>query len=150
MNTNEIQKRLAEQRKLSKIFKATNHEIAMQINNHLKGDEVHEKKSLTMKEKYSNPEYLERHTLQQQFIAQTDDWKAAHAEGIKKRTENGWVEKNANAAKKRCKPIQTPLGRFESKGAAVKAMTAAGEINAGGKLSVWLDTKKDEYYYIDK
>jgi hypothetical protein len=29
-------------------------------------------------------------------------------------------------------------------------MSAAGEGNAGGKLSVWLNTKKDEYYYIEE
>ena len=63
---------------------------------------------------------------------------------MKKREENGWLEKNKQGAKKKCKPIQTPLGRFESKGDAVKAMTAAGEGNAGGKLSVWLKTKPTE------
>jgi hypothetical protein len=51
------------------------------------------------------------------------------------------------------KPIQTPLGLFPSKKAAVEGMTAAGVVNAGGRLSVWLDKKHpknraDEYYYI--
>ena len=146
MNANEIQKHLAEQRKKSRIFKATAHEIAMQINNSLKGAEVHDKKRQTMLKKYQDPDFADRHATQQQLIAQTDEWKQAHAEGMQKREVNGWYEKRGRAYK----PIRTPHGDFPSKKAAIEAMTALGISNAGGKLSVWLNTKKDEYYYIDK
>ena len=102
----------------------------------------------TVASQWADPEEKARRTAIQQEVAKTEKFKEAHADGMKKREENGWLEKNKQGAKKKCKPIQTPLGRFESKGDAVKAMTAAGEVNAGGKLSVWLKTKPTEYYYI--
>ena len=148
MQTRNIQQILAEQRKISKIFQATPHEIAMQINNNLKGQEVHAKKSATMKEKYQDPAFATRHAQQQLELANTVAWQTAHADGMKRREANGWHEKNVAAGVKRRKAIQTPYGRFESKALAVEAMQAAGVGNAGGKLSVWLNTKSTEYYYI--
>ena len=107
----------------------------------------------TVSSQWADPEYKDWRTGIQQEVAQTDEWKESHAEGINKREENGWEEKNAEAAKKRRKPIQTPYGRFESKSEAITGMTAANVVNAGGKLSVWLDenhpkNKADEYFYI--
>jgi hypothetical protein len=103
----------------------------------------------TVSSQWTDPAYKDWRTKIQQEVAKTEKFKEAHAEGIDKREENGWEEKNAEAAKNRRKPIQTPYGRFESKGDAVKAMTAANVVNAGGKLSVWLNTKSTEYYYIE-
>ena len=102
----------------------------------------------TVASQWADPEEKARRTAIQQEVAKTEKFKEAHADGMKKREENGWLEKNKQGAKKKCKPIQTPLGRFESKGDAITAMAAAGEGNAGGKLSVWLKTKPTEYYYI--
>ena len=149
-----IQKILAEQREKSDIFKKTEHEIAMTINNRLKGKDTHQKKSDTMLEKYKDPEYQAQHQAQQQEIAQTEEWKEAHAEGMKKREENGWVEKNRKAREQTFKPLRAgEYGYFPSKKSAVEGMTASGVVNAGGKLSVWLDKKDpknraDKYYYI--
>ena len=102
----------------------------------------------TVASQWADPEEKARRTAIQQEVAKTERFKEAHAIGMKKREEKGWLEKNKQGAKKKCKPIQTPLGRFESKGDAITAMAAAGEGNAGGKLSVWLKTKPTEYYYI--
>lgn len=104
--------------------------------------------SKTVTKQWADTEYKEWRTKIQQEVAKTEEFKEAHAEGINRREENGWVEKNTEAAKKRRKPIQTPYGRFESKGEAVAGMTAAGVPNAGGRLSVWLNTKPNEYFYI--
>jgi hypothetical protein len=106
--------------------------VSAQYQNPDTGPAFKEFKSATIKDAFKDPEKL-----------------ANLRNGTKTREENGWEEKNAEAAKKRRKPIQTPYGRFESKGDAVKAMSAAGEGNAGGKLSVWLKTKPTEYYYIE-
>lgn len=103
----------------------------------------------TVASQWADPEEKARRTAIQQEVAKTEKFKEAHADGMKKREENGWLEKNKEGAKKKYKTIQTPIGRFDSKGDAIKAMTAAGEGNAGGKLSVWLKTKPTEYYYID-
>jgi hypothetical protein len=104
-----------------------------------------QKISESVSELYENPEYRAQHQAQQQEIAQTTEWKESHAEGIKKREENGWYEKRGKAYK----PIHCgEYGDFPSKKAAVEAMTKTGVVNAGGKLSVWLNTKPDEYYYI--
>ena len=99
---------------------------------------------------YKDTEYRARHKEQQQEIAQTQEWKDAHADGMKRREENGWYEKRGKAYK----PIHCgEYGDFSSKKEAIERMTKAGVVNAGGKLSVWLDTKNpknraDEYYYI--
>ena len=105
--------------------------ISAQYQNPESGPAFKEFKSATIKDAFKDPKKL-----------------ANLHNGMKTRQQNGWLEKNKQGAKKKCKPIQTPYGRFESKGDAVKAMTAAGVINAGGKLSVWLKTKPTEYYYI--
>jgi hypothetical protein len=150
----DIQKILAEQREKSDIFKKTEHEIAMTINNRLKGKDTHQKKSDTMLEKYKDPEYRAQHQALLQEVAQTQEWKEAHAEGMKKREENGWEEKNLKGREKTLKPLRAgEHGYFPSKKTAVEGMTADGVVNAAGKLSVWLDKKHsknraDEYYYI--
>lgn len=107
-----------------------------------------QKIATTVSSQWADPAYKDWRTGIQQEVAKTKEFKHAHTAGMKKREENGWLEKNREGAKKKCKPIQTPYGRFESKGDAVKAMTDAGVGNAGGKLSVWLKTKPTEYYYI--
>jgi hypothetical protein len=116
-----------------KIVKDTkrNQKIAKTVSKQYEDPEFREFKSTAIKNAFKDPEKLANLRI-----------------GTKTREENGWEEKNAEAAKKRRKPIQTPYGRFESKGEAVKGMIAAGVTNAGGKLSVWLNTKKDEYFYI--
>jgi len=114
-----------------------------------KDPERNQKIADTVSSQWADPAYKDWRTEIQQEVAKTEEFKQAHAEGINKREENGWEEKNAEAAKKRRKPIQTPYGRFESKGDAVKAMTNAEVGNAGGKISVWLNTKPTEYYYIE-
>jgi hypothetical protein len=96
--------------------------------------------------KYQDPTYKELRAEITRQTCDTDEWKAAHAEGMKKREENGWYEKRGKAFK----PIQTPYGQFESKKAAVAAISQLGIGNAAGKLSTWLKTKPDEYYYIAK
>jgi hypothetical protein len=109
-----------------------NQKIAKTVSAQYENTEFREFKSTVIKDAFKDPEKL-----------------ANLRNGTKTREENGWEEKNAEAAKQRRKPIQTPYGRFESKGDAVRAMAAAGEGNAGGKLSVWLKTKPTEYYYIE-
>jgi len=108
-----------------------NRKIAKTVSKQYEDPVFREFKSAVIKDAFKDPEKLDN-----------------LYNGIKTREENGWEEKNAVGAKKRRKPIQTPYGRFESKGDAVNAMTAAGITNAGGKLSVWLKTKPTEYYYI--
>ena len=100
----------------------------------------------TVTAQYQNTEYKEFRTEIIRQVCATDEWKQAHAAGMKKREANGWYEKRGKAFK----PIQTPYGRFESKKAAVEAMTQLGISNAAGKLSTWLKTKANEYYYIVK
>lgn len=108
----------------------------------------------TVLSQWADPEYKDWRTGIQQEVAQTDEWKEAHAEGMKKREENGWAEKNLKGREKTLKPLRAgDYGYFPSKKAAVEGMTVAGEGNAGGKLSVWLDknhpkNRADEYYYI--
>lgn len=97
---------------------------------------------------WADLDYKQQRVKNHRKVTSTKEFKEAHAEGINTREANGWEEKNAEAAKKRRKTIQTPYGIFESKGAAVEAMTSLGIGNAGGKLSAWLNTKKDEYFYI--
>jgi hypothetical protein len=127
------------------VFRAARVERGKKI---VKDPKRNQKIANTVSSQWADPAYKDWRTEIQQEVAKTEEFKQAHADGMKKREENGWEEKNKEGAKKKCKPIQTPLGRFESKGDAVKAMTAAGEGNAGGKLSVWLKTKPTEYYYI--
>ena len=104
---------------------------------------------ITVKKQYQDPEYREYRKSIQQEVAKTKEFKEAHAEGINKREENGWAEKNLKAREKTLKPIHAgEYGDFPSKKAAVEGMTKAGLGNAGGKLSVWLKTKSDEYYYF--
>jgi hypothetical protein len=108
----------------------------------------------TVSAQWADPEYKDWRTGIQQEVAQTDGWKESHAEGINKREGNGWEEKNAEAAKKRRKPIHAgEYGDFPGKKEAEDAMTEAGIVNAGGKLSVWLNPRNPknrctEYYYI--
>jgi len=105
----------------------------------------------TVSSQWADPAYKDWRSEIQQEVAQTDKWKEAHAEGMKKREENGWQEKNAKASKRRRKPIHAgEYGDFLGKREAEDAMTAAGVVNAGGKLSVWLNTKPNEYYYHTK
>jgi hypothetical protein len=109
--------------------------------------------SKTVSFQWSDPEYKQQRVENHRKITGTEEFKKAHKKGLKVREANGWEEKNAAAARKRRKPIQTPYGRFESKGEAVAGMTAAGVSNAGGRLGVWLDptnpkNRCTEYYYI--
>lgn len=124
------------------------HEIkrytAMKRVNSEKGQTVQAKKSVTMKKKYEDPVFRTNHAEQQWALAQTEEWRSAHADGVKRREANGWYEKRGRAYK----PIMTPYGQFESKKAVIEHMTNIGIVNAGGKLSVWLKTKPTEYYYI--
>ena len=106
-----------------------NQKIAKTVSKQYEDPEFREFKSNVIKDAFKNPEKLGN----------------LH-NGIKIREENGWYEKRGKAYKR----IQTPYGEFESKKAAVEAMTKAGVANASGKLSVWLNTKKDLYYYIQK
>lgn len=110
--------------------------------------EVHIKKSETIKKQYSDPAYkkIRKEIIQQ--VTSTVEWKDRHKQGILKRELNGWAEKNQAARK--TKQIQTPYGLFNSKKAAVEAMSQLGIVNAYGKLSDWLNTKSDEYFYVDK
>jgi hypothetical protein len=127
------------------VFRAARVERGKKI---VKDPKRNQKIADTVSSQWANPAYKDWRTEIQQEVAKTEEFKQAHADGMKKREENGWLEKNKEGAKKKCKPIQTPLGRFESKSDAVTALAAAGEGNAGGKLSVWLKTKPTEYYYI--
>jgi hypothetical protein len=97
---------------------------------------------------WQDPQIKAQRTQQQKLTAQTEAWRSAHAQGMKLREANGWAEKNQAARK--LKTIQTPHGVFPSKKAAIEAMTALGIGNAGGKLSVWLNTRSTEYYYLPK
>ena len=110
--------------------------------------EVQLKKSKTIKKQFEDPTYKELRSLIIKNVTKTDEWKERHANGIKFRQQNGWAEKNLAARK--TKSIQTPYGQFDSKKEAVKVMTDLGIGNANGKLSVWLKSKPDEYYYLDK
>lgn len=148
MNNRDIQKLLAEQRSQASIYTKTDHEVAMTINNRLKDSATHDKKRNTMLAKYQDTDFLAYKKSLLHDLAQTPEWQAAHAEGIKRRENNGWKEKNLKAREKTFKPIHTPYGDFASKQAAVEGMAKQGVVNAGGKLSVWLKTNPDEYYYI--
>jgi hypothetical protein len=121
---------------------------AMKRVNGAKTEETHSKKSSAMLEKYSDPEYRTYKADIQQQISKSHNWKDAHAKGMEKRNANGWEQKNLAAGMRRRKAIQTPYGLFASKKEAVDGMTAAGVINASGKLSVWINTKSEEYYYV--
>jgi len=99
----------------------------------------------TVSAQWADPAYKDWRTEIQQEVAQTQEWKSAHAQGIAKREENGWYEKRGKAYK----PIHCgEYGDFPSKKAAVEAMTKSGVVNANGRLSVWLNTEKDKYFYI--
>lgn len=100
----------------------------------------------TVSQQFKDPNYKKFRTEIIKKICATDEWRTAQKEGIKKRDANGWYEKRGKAYK----PIQTPYGRFESKKAAVEAMTSLGIVNAAGKLSTYLKTKSTEYFYIEK
>lgn len=108
-----------------------NQKISETVSDQYKDPAFKEFKSAVIKDAFKDPEKL-----------------ANLRKGTKTREGNGWAEKNAEAAKKRRKPIQTPYGRFKSKGEAVEGMTKAGVSNAGGRLSTWLKTKPEEYFYI--
>ena len=98
---------------------------------------------------YKDLEFKKKKTKAIQEAFTRIEVKENHAEGMKKREENGWAEKNLKAREKTLKPIHAgEYGDFPSKKAAVEGMTAAGVGNAGGKLSTWLKTKPSEYYYI--
>jgi hypothetical protein len=116
----------------------------------VKDPKRNQKIAKTVSAQYENPEFRDFKSTVIKDAFKDPEKLANLRNGTKTREENGWEEKNAEAAKKRRKPIQTPYGRFESKSEAVAGMTAAVEVNAGGKLSVWLNTKKDEYYYIEE
>lgn len=147
--SNDIQKILDQQRAQSQLHKKTPHEMAMAVNNYLKGAETHEKKSHSMSKRYQDPGFREFKRQRQLEVTQTTQWKESHAKGMSKREANGWLEKNQEAAKKKHKTICAgEYGIFESKKAAIAGMTAQGVVNAGGKLSVWLKTNPTEYYYI--
>jgi hypothetical protein len=103
-------------------------------------------KSVT--ELYKDSEFKESKTKSIRKAFQRPEVKEAHAEGIRAREENGWEEKNLKAREKTLKPVHCgEYGDFPSKKAAVEGMTKIGVVNAGGKLSVWLKTKPEEYYY---
>jgi hypothetical protein len=122
--------RVQRNKKISKDPKR-NQKIAKTVSKQYEDPEFREFKSTVIKDAFKDPKKLDN-----------------LRNGTKIREENGWEEKNAEAAKKRRKPIQTPYGIFESKGEAVAGMIAAGVTNAGGKLSKWLNDKPTEYYYI--
>lgn len=130
--------------------KSDQHQIALSRINKKKSNnkEFSKKISDAVKQQYSDPGYRDFRQQILKEVAQTDEWKKAHSLGIEKRKANGWEQKNADAAKKKRKPIQTPYGLFGSKKEAVIGMTQAGVINAGGKLSVWIKTNPKEYYYV--
>ena len=108
-----------------------------------------QKISESITELYRDPEFKEKKTTAIKKAFKKPQVKKNHEKGIDKREENGWVEKNLKAREKTLKPIHAgEYGDFPSKKAAVEGMTKAKVVNAGGKLSVWLKTKPDEYYYI--
>lgn len=120
-----------------------------------KDPERNQKIADTVSSQWADPAYKDWRTEIQQEVAKTEEFKQAHADGMKKRAENGWLEKNREGSKKKYKPIHAgEYGDFPSKKDAVDAMTAAGVPNAGGRLSVWLNknhpkNRADEYYYIE-
>jgi len=112
---------------------------------------VQDKKSQTIKQQYADPIYKEFRLAIIQEVTKTDKWKDAHAKGLNKRNENGWYEKNLEAAKKKCKPIvSTEYGVFPGKKHLAEHMISLGVVNAMGKLDHWLKTKPTELYYISK
>lgn len=123
---------------------------AMKRVNSEKGQAVHKKKSETLKKQYQQPGYKEyRREIILKSTA-TQEFKEAHAKGIKKRENNGWKEKNLEARKKVLKPIHTPYGDFESKTAAVEWMTNNGIPGALSRVSRGLNSDKKEFYYLNK
>lgn len=123
-----------------------------QLNKELAKDKsVQDKKSQTLKKQYADPVYKEfRHTIIKE-VTKTDAWKQAHDAGMTKREENGWHEKNLEAAKRRCKPIvSVEYGVFIGKKHLIEHMTSVGVGNAMGKVDRWLKTKPTEFYYISK
>jgi hypothetical protein len=128
------------------------HEIkrytAMKRVNSQKGPEVHKKKSHTLKKKYEDTDFADRHKQLMKDVAKTTEWKEAHEEGLKTRVTNGWEEKNNKGAIKRRKRIQTPYGIFNSKLEAVQWMKDHGIPGALSRVSRGLDSNPTEYYYI--
>lgn len=129
-----------------KSLKSDRRIIAMdRVTSKLKNNDARNAKiKKTVDDLYADPVYRARRQEIANQVAQSEKYKINHALGMKKREENGWYEKRGKAYK----TIQTPYGLFESKKAAVEAMSTAGIINANGKLSVWLKTNPSEYYYV--
>lgn len=144
-------KEARDKKEANPVFRAARVERGKKI---VKDPKRNQKIAKTVSKQYEDPEFrdFKSATIKDAF---KDPKKLANLRnGTQTREDNGWEEKNAKAAKRRRKPIHAgEYGDFPGKKEAEDAMTAAGVVNAGGKLSVWLDknhlkNRASEYYYI--